>query len=42
MSDNRQNEWFRKFAGVLMVAALVVGAAPVVKQWIAPTAQTKR
>jgi len=42
MSDNRENEWFRKFCGVLMVACLVFGSAPFVKQWIAPSAQAKR
>lgn len=42
MSDNRENEWFRKIAGVLMVGLLVFGATPIVKNWIAPSAQAKR
>jgi hypothetical protein len=42
MSDNRENEWFRKIVGALMIASLVFGAVPFVKQWISPSAQAKR
>ena len=40
--NNRENEWFRKIAGVLMVGLLVFGSAPIVKNWISPPAQAKR
>ena len=42
MSEKSENDWFRKIAGVLLVAALAYGSFPIVKQWIAPAAQAKR